>query len=275
MDVNQELVPDDFTDRGVGWEILGTFDITGTTLVVELSDDANEFVIADGLRIESVGEMSPSVTITETPGPTDIFTNIDLKAYVDGANYNFGERPLGGTVQSEQTATIDFWAGKEGRELLKSLNGGKGSKQLGDWLAATFPNMYQDLAGKGNMNVAQSFRQMSKKAMAKDNEVLELKAQTMATAMAVYVTNSNLAGYTARDYGFVVSSKGVGASKRNVGTSGVAFGVADDTEMSVMDLLLAANEQTQDGTPYYVMEDVPLLRSLANDIFKAINEMGA
>jgi len=61
----------------------------------------------------------------------------------DGQNYNFGERPLAdGQVQSGQTATIGFWQNKNGQNLIKSLNGGATSTQLGNWLAATFPNMY-------------------------------------------------------------------------------------------------------------------------------------
>ena len=37
------------------WKDLGTFFITGTTLNVELSDNANNFVIADGIRIQRLG----------------------------------------------------------------------------------------------------------------------------------------------------------------------------------------------------------------------------
>ncbi|MEZ6147911.1 MAG: right-handed parallel beta-helix repeat-containing protein [Planctomycetaceae bacterium] len=50
--VNQELAPDDFTDRGSNWEELAIVGITGSELVVQLSDDANGYVIADAIRIE-------------------------------------------------------------------------------------------------------------------------------------------------------------------------------------------------------------------------------
>jgi len=53
--INQELTPNDFLDQGVGWEILGTFTITGNSLVVELSNNANEYVIADAVRFLRVG----------------------------------------------------------------------------------------------------------------------------------------------------------------------------------------------------------------------------
>jgi uncharacterized protein YkwD len=52
--VNQELAPGDVTDQGVGWKMLGEFDISGTTLSVQLSDNANEYVIADAIWIEEI-----------------------------------------------------------------------------------------------------------------------------------------------------------------------------------------------------------------------------
>ena len=52
VQVNQQLAPDDFTDQGVGWEILGTYTITGAALNVELADNANGLLIADAIRIE-------------------------------------------------------------------------------------------------------------------------------------------------------------------------------------------------------------------------------
>jgi len=52
--LSQESAPDDFTDGQIGWENLGTFRITGDRLVVALSDDADEYVIADAIRIKSV-----------------------------------------------------------------------------------------------------------------------------------------------------------------------------------------------------------------------------
>jgi hypothetical protein len=55
--VNQQLAPDGFIAAGATWQYLGgTYTISGTTLVVQLSNDANEYVIADGIRIERVGE---------------------------------------------------------------------------------------------------------------------------------------------------------------------------------------------------------------------------
>jgi hypothetical protein len=55
--MNQELAPDDFREDGTWWEDLGdgVFRITGTELSVFLLDSADEYVIADAVRIERIG----------------------------------------------------------------------------------------------------------------------------------------------------------------------------------------------------------------------------
>ena len=65
--INQELAPNDRVDAGVAWADLGsTFSITGKTLVVKLTNAANEYVIADGIRIERIGDLgAPSVFIID------------------------------------------------------------------------------------------------------------------------------------------------------------------------------------------------------------------
>ncbi|TWU08836.1 hypothetical protein CA54_40730 [Symmachiella macrocystis] len=55
IDVNQSVNPNDFTDeKGVIWENLGVFTITGNTLTVQLTTKADEYVIADAIRINKV-----------------------------------------------------------------------------------------------------------------------------------------------------------------------------------------------------------------------------
>ncbi len=61
VQVNQQAAPDDFTDQGVAWETLGTFTLTGSTLLVKLSDNANGLLIADAVRIERVGDVPPII----------------------------------------------------------------------------------------------------------------------------------------------------------------------------------------------------------------------
>jgi probable HAF family extracellular repeat protein len=54
ISINQEQLPDDFAGDGVTWEDLGVFTIDGSTLVVRLTNQANQFVIADAIRIEPI-----------------------------------------------------------------------------------------------------------------------------------------------------------------------------------------------------------------------------
>ncbi|MCA9027882.1 MAG: FG-GAP repeat protein [Planctomycetaceae bacterium] len=64
--VNQELPPDDFADAGSDWEDLVVVEVTGDTLVIELSNDANGFVIADAIRLEKTNEpAAPPLPISE------------------------------------------------------------------------------------------------------------------------------------------------------------------------------------------------------------------
>ncbi|MEC9373643.1 MAG: S8 family serine peptidase, partial [Planctomycetota bacterium] len=60
--VNQEAAPSGVSDGGVDWTELGLFTITGDTLVVTLGTNANQFVIADAIRIESFNQSAAFVT---------------------------------------------------------------------------------------------------------------------------------------------------------------------------------------------------------------------
>lgn len=61
--VNQQLPPDEFFEDGDWWELLGEFVVTGDQLVVELTDDANGFVIADAIRVEQLVLTSPEMYV--------------------------------------------------------------------------------------------------------------------------------------------------------------------------------------------------------------------
>src|SRR5207253_2648746 len=78
----------------------------------------------------------------------------------------------------------------------------------------------------------------------------KVDCQVMATALAVYVTNQTLAGTTAAAYRFQVSATGLGTRTFNVGCRGAAFGVANNSSLSVMDLLLAVNARADNGVLY-------------------------
>ena len=203
-------------------------------------------------------------------------------------NYNFGERAAtDGQASSGQTAGIGFWQNKNGQQLIKSLNGGPTATQLGNWLAATFPNMYgatagaNNLAGMTNEQVAGMFTSLFKRnATTAPAGPPKLDAQVLATAFAVYVTNQSLAGTTASAYGFTVTANGVGAATVNVGENGAAFGVANGSTLSVLDILLATNARTVNGLLYdldgsgTIDDDERTLRILADDVFSLINDLG-
>jgi hypothetical protein len=190
----------------------------------------------------------------------------------DGLNYNYGERPAAtGPVQKGQTAGIGFWNNKNGQALILALNGGGTSHELGDWLAATFSHLYganstNDLQGKSNAFVAALFQQdFLQKGM-------KLDAQVLATALSVYVTNATLdSTQAAAKYGFTVSGYGVGTTTFNVGSNGDAFGVSNNTTMTVMDLLLATDSQAVDGLLY---NGNTTLRNEANNLYSALNQAG-
>jgi hypothetical protein len=215
--------------------------------------------------VDSVGTAGGSLVATD-----QFF--VQLAQGVDGLNYNFGEQPAATeSVQKGQTAGIGFWNNKNGQALLKSFNGGTGT-QLADWLAATLPNMFgvhaggNDLAGKGNAFVAMLFQQ--------DFVMKGVKfdAQVLATALNVYATNATLdSTHVAAQYGFTMSGDGVGTAAVNVGSSGDAFGVANNTTMTLMDLLLATDAQAVNGVLY---SGNTSKRQEANDLFSAINEAG-
>jgi hypothetical protein len=62
--VNQRIAPHGFTDLGVSWQDIGSaHSITGSTLVVQLADNADGRLNADAVRIEYLGALTPSPEI--------------------------------------------------------------------------------------------------------------------------------------------------------------------------------------------------------------------
>jgi len=201
----------------------------------------------------------------------DQFT-IALNSGTDGFNYNFGETPAAtGGVQHGQTAGIGFWNNRNGQALIRAFNGGTGH-QLGDWLAATFVNLYgansaNDLAGRSNAYIAALFQQDFLQKGQK------LDAQVLATALSVYATSATLdATRVAAQYGFTVAGDGVGTATINVGADGAAFGATDGATMTVLGLLLAADARAVHGVLY---GGDATLRNEANDVFSLVNQAGA
>ena len=97
IDVNQQLAPDDFTDDGSSWERLTTsLAVTGTSVTVELTNDADSFVIADAVRVERTGDL-PQLPEIEVSNNGDVL--------VDGvSSIGFGSTSVGNPLT--QTVTI-------------------------------------------------------------------------------------------------------------------------------------------------------------------------
>src|SRR5262249_33817219 len=216
--------------------------------------------------IDSVGTAGGSLA------GTDQFV-VQLGQGVDGINYNYGERPpAGGPVPQGQTATNRFWHNRDRPAPIRALTGGAGTTRRADWLAIPLPNILgagagsHNLTGKSNTDVAGLFQSDFAQSGPK------LDAQVLATALAVYVTNATLdPTQVAAQYGFTVSGDGVGTATVNVGSTGDAFGVADNTTMTVMDLLLATNDQAVDGVLY---DGNQTRRGEANVVYSAVNAAG-
>ena len=151
-------------------------------------------------------------------------------------------------VHHGQTAAIGFWQNSSGQALLKSLNNGSSDTNLGIWLAANFPNLYgqnagaASLLGKTNAQIASFYTTLYKTTAQK------LDAQVLALAFATYVTDAQLAGTVARNYGFEVTDAGVGSATYNVGSNGAAFGVANNSTVAVSQLLQIADNKSWNGT---------------------------
>src|SRR5262249_48289425 len=152
---------------GVSITLTGTDDLGNAVSITKLTDSDGAYVFdaLDQLRpgtytiteaqpggfnqgINSVGTVNGVPVGVIVDQAIDQIGSITLGKGDEGINYNFGERPLAGSaVQHGQTATIGFWNNKNGQALIKSLNGdgtsGTSAHQLGDWLSATFPNIFR------------------------------------------------------------------------------------------------------------------------------------
>jgi hypothetical protein len=162
------------------------------------------------------------------------------------------------SVQRGDFATIGFWHNKNGQALIISLNGGSSSTSLAKWLATSFPNLYGAGAGVYSMvnkdgtyftnaQVAASYQ----KNFFTTGTGAKTNAQVLAAALGMYATSTTLAGGNyAGQYGFNVSAGGTGSDTVNVGTNGAAFGVPNNTTLTVLQLLQATNAQAVNGKLY-------------------------
>jgi hypothetical protein len=203
-------------------------------------------------------------------------------ARVDATDYIFAE--LGQSVTSGDTATIGFWQNKHGQALITL-----GGSALVNWLTDNFGNVFGNAFVGANSNDVASFyrNQLFRQKSEKSAGPSKVDAQFMALALATYFTSSNLAGTVATAYGFNVTDTGIGTKIVNVADNGAAFSVVNGSDLTIMQMLLATNDLTDQSDNlsgfariYDLNGDGEVdgaeasLRRLANEVYSAINEQG-
>ena len=273
---------------GVAVQLTGT-DFNGTAVSASATTSASGYFHIPNLLPGTYALSIPgSLTVTEIavglngspPAIVGTGNSAAGLAIAEGTVQNvitFGVKPAAGdTLHQGQTAGIGFWNNKNGQALIRALNGGAGT-QLGDWLAATFPNMYgatgANLAGQTNARIAAYFQVL----FATRGDKLE--AQVLATALSVYVTNSTLAGGSfAAGYGFTVAADGgTGLATFNIGSDGAAVNQASGATMTILDILRAVDQHATHATTaagFVLYAGDQASRGLADDLFGRINDLG-
>ncbi|HEY2587375.1 MAG TPA: Ig-like domain repeat protein [Tepidisphaeraceae bacterium] len=207
------------------------------------------------------------------------FSSVQIGGCEDvGLGYNFGEHSQslgsGSSCHSTDTASLAFWHNSHGQALLCSLNGGPNSTALGNWLATMFPNLYGagakvNFAKMTNTQIAAFYN-------ANDFNVsgIKLDAAVLSAALSSYVTNSTWSGGNyATKYGFTVSAKGVGYDTLTVGSNGAAFGVSNNSTITILQALDATN-QLSNGDNGQLYGGNTTLRAEAYNIYAAIAQNG-
>jgi PKD repeat protein len=179
---------------------------------------------------------------------------------------------LGTGVQPGQTATIGFWQGPQGQSLINKFGTTTSGQTLGQWLATTLPNLYGGVSGAPNL-YSYSDAQIAAfdVTLFSSSGSPKLDAQIFDTALDVFATTSSLGGTTATAYGFTVNAYGLGAYSWNIGSSGAAFGVPNNTTLNVYQMLQAMNQYAVGGEPWGTNQT---MRKLANVAFDGLNQAG-
>jgi uncharacterized membrane protein len=207
------------------------------------------------------------------PGPytVTVIVTDTTDGQSDAKTFQVTVTPPSTPVQDEQTEEAAFWISSEGQALIRSFNGGSTHTALADWLVSSFPHLYgadagpNNLTGKTNAQVAAFFQGL----WDHDHENADLEVLT--TALNIYATTESLGGAEGRTHEFLVTAGGLGASTYDVGDDGAAFGVADHTSLTVLQLLQAADARAVSGRLY---DGDTHLQDLAEELFESLNIFG-
>jgi sporulation-control protein spo0M len=275
---------DDLNADGV-WES-GEKKLSGWT--IQLYMETNGIA---GLQTGTGGDKLVGSTVTDSNGNYS-FTNLAPGTYYVREVLQSGWTQIAGdhdfvNVSTNQTdnfanaevlgknmaATLGFWSNK-GQTLIKSSTFGTGSA-LANFLKVTYGSVFTTgggtlFTGSTNADVAAYFVKLKGSHSQVDN----LRVQILAVALDVWATTtgegwSTAAGGSA-SYGFKQDSfgNGTGTIVINVGNNGAAFGVANNTWLTVNQLLALANSRWST-----ILANTSLIDE-ANIVFNGINEHG-
>ncbi len=168
-------------------------------------------------------------------------------------------------------ATIGFWHNKNGQAVIDSFNGSSTSTALGNWLAANFPNLFGSLKGQTNAQIAADYLTAFGNVGGVQGNTY---VQAFAVALGVYADSPSL-GYnpTAAKFGFKSVSGGGGNLTFNIGSNGAAFGVPNNTSLTVFQILAVANANYNPTTHLFYGGDQTLTSDL-NNVLNGINTKG-
>jgi hypothetical protein len=186
----------------------------------------------------------------------------------------------GDQVAKNEAAGLGFWAGMNGQALLKTY-----SSALGNWLASTYSNLFGNLNGATGAQVAAYFILAKNNAGSLNGSTYAL---ALATALDVWVTttglgwNTNATGPT--KYGFQQGFGGLGLGQvlYDVGSNGAAFGVGNNTYLTVNAILnyLNAHTATTGGSVTSLPTNITFyggntaFTQGANNVLKGIDDLG-
>ncbi len=160
-----------------------------------------------------------------------------------------------------------LWSTTAGQNVIKSLNGSSSATSLAKWLATTFPNLYGSGAGSHSLVNSNGSYFTNSQVVSAYAKFTNGDQQVLSAALSVYATSTSLAGTNVRntDSHFNTSAAGSGMDTYNVGVNGAAFGLANNSTWTVMQLLVDLNASTGAGAA---------VASGANTVFSGINTIG-
>jgi Prealbumin-like fold domain len=199
------------------------------------------------------------------PDSADIFYSAEdrLISADNGGTMNCPSNP----VCCGTFATGSFWCTTMGQSAIKCLNGSSNSTCLAQWLATCFPNLYGTGCGKHCLVNSNGTYFTNTQVAAACSNFSGGDQQVLSTALSTYCSSINLSGVNFHSLSsqIITSDVGSGMYSYSVGANGAAFGVANGSTVTVMQLLLDANSNTVAGAS---------VSSGINTVFTAINTAG-